>query len=455
MYKKVFTKRLPPGAQILDGSRASIPSRGGKRRIVELNSAGNMVLRSKSWYAKIGGKEVALLPDRDSSKELASHKDLDARRVSKGLDPVLPAEETQEKELAPLLAQWVDDQTMAGRNSVRVAVDKARVQWILKNAELVTVADLSRQTAGEAIAKALEARRVASQPLVLSKGDKFKPSDIRGILQVSVSGLWKIAQMAGVEGTGKGKAKTYTRAEALKLLASRKTTMSPVTLNGYRVSIGSFCRWLTRKGIIPRVPYAGRQLDERKDRRLVRRALSLLELSSLAKSTRAKAIPRAGLTGAARATLYELAFWTMLRRRALAELTRADCNLKDAKPWIQVRAETDKTGRARAIPIPPELAVKLRGILPKGINAPVWGPLASIVQALRFDLKAAGIPFKTAEGVADFHALRHSGATHFARKGVGLDAVAKIGGWKNLQMFFDRYGHYSVGSLADACRGAW
>jgi hypothetical protein len=43
----------------------------------------------------------------------------------------------------------------------------------------------------------------------------------------------------------------------------------------------------------------------------------------------------------------------------------------------------------------------------KAQGLPLWGGNWA-APILRRDLKAAGVPYRTAEGVADFHALRHS-----------------------------------------------
>ena len=53
----------------------------------------------------------------------------------------------------------------------------------------------------------------------------------------------------------------------------------------------------------------------------------------------------------------------MLRAGALRGLRPADCHLAGDNPWLQIRAETDKTGTSRAIPLPVEVATKLAAII--------------------------------------------------------------------------------------------
>ena len=45
---------------------------------------------------------------------------------------------------------------------------------------------------------------------------------------------------------------------------------------------------------------------------------------------------------------------------------------------------------------------------------------------LRRDLEAAGIPYRTAEGIADFHALRHTYASRLVRHGVSVKVAQDL-----------------------------
>jgi len=130
--------------------------------------------------------------------------------------------------------------------------------------------------------------------------------------------------------------------------------------------------------------------------------------------------------------------------------------LSGPSPFLAIRAETDKTGRARAVPMPQELAHELAGLIGnRKPSATIWDFANRTALMIRKDLRDAGIPCKTDEGECDFHALRHSGATHMAKAGVPLDIVAKIGGWTSLTQFFSRYGHYDIAHLKDAAAKSW
>lgn len=459
MHRKTYTLPMPEGAKLISPGRVIVKLNNGKHEEYELNKSGRILVQSKKWYGYVRlangkRKEVALCKNRNDSLKLLVKKRDQEFLVSKGLD--FEKSEDSAKPLLELADDWLGELSAAGRNSVRVAVNRARIQWMLKAASLVLLSDLARPSASMAIAEALKARKGDSKPLSLPKGESFTPEQIRALMGISGSGLWKVAKLHGVKGSGKGRAKEYTREEAAKLIATKKQTFSPNTINGYRLAIGSFCRWLVKRNLLDRVPYLPLRVDEKADRRLVRRAISWEDCRKLADSSKALGKVRGGMTGESRSMLYRVAFVTLLRARAIRELMPTDCHLDGKNPWLSIRAETDKTGRSRAVPLPHDIALEIASLLrhqPK--NRPVWPMPGAMVQVLRDDLADAEIPFRTDAGVCDFHALRHSGATHLAKLNKPLDRIAKIGGWTNLQQFFTRYGHYSIESLGQAIEGAY
>ena len=142
----------------------------------------------------------------------------------------------------------------------------------------------------------------------------------------------------------------------------------------------------------------------------------------------------------ARGLLYRVAFCTLARKGSLAALTAEDCHLDDPKKaWISFKPEHNKTATGNAVPIPERLVEPLRALC---LERPA-GRLLVFPHQRQFgaDIKRAGLPKKTADGVFCFHSLRHSGATHLVKKGLPLHLVQRIGGWLSLTMLTQRYSH--------------
>lgn len=458
MYRKTVTRLIPKNAQ---------PSADGKIKIQingrwverEVNSAGRMVEYSKRWYGKVTysdgtSKELALTTEKASSTQKLASAQLQAFRIANGLEDA-PRPEA-DRLLTDLAEEWLNDLQARGRAATYISTARARIFRLLKECTFLNVPlDLTKLDAGKNINLAVKRMRTGT-PISLPPGDYFTPMQLRIILGLTDSGLVKLVASRGVLGTGNGKARKFSREESETLIGHRGEGWSPATVNAYRACLTAFSNWLKRQGIIDQVPTLALWENERNGQRKIRRAITWADCEHLAKITKESGLTKAGMSPESRALLYKVAFRTLLRARALRELTVGDCHLSDPLPFISVRAETDKTGRPRAIPLPANLAQELNDYLKaKTTKVRVWQIPQAIAKVMRSDLKRAGIPFATAEGECDFHALRHSGATHMARSSVGLDVIAKIGGWSNLQMFFNRYGHYSLDDLTNSAAKAW
>jgi integrase len=448
MKPKTVTRPLPAGSKLLGNGKARLPS--GK--IVAVNDNGRMVTKTKTLYARIGGKTISLTDDRQSALEFESKLRLDKQRVARGLDPSLPVPGTVEAPLSGFVIQWLDELRGAGRNDGHIRTLQARI-GILKKAGTGTIGELSRQSASQAIATALKALSDDGEKIKLPKGTEFTPRQLFHLMGISQAALSKIAIGRGINGQGKGKAKVFTRAEAEILVSQRGRGASPATVNGYRVAISSFCNWLKRRGLLERVPHLPMRQAEKQRR--PRRSITWEECQHLAAITAKRGKVRGGMTPKARSVLYRVAFTTLLRARALRELRVGDCHLTGDHPWLSVRGETDKNGIARRIPIDhlgEEIALLVKG---KRDQELVWGLPDGMAAVLREDLRLAGIPFQTDDGVCDFHSLRHSGCTHLIRKGISPLIVAQLGGWTDLKMILRRYSHLAPSDLEAALRGVW
>ena len=111
-----------------------------------------------------------------------------------------------------------------------------------------------------------------------------------------------------------------------------------------------------------------------------------------------------------------------------------------------LRAKYAKTKLDQQVPIPTRLVPKLKNLIdecPAGV--PLFHKLLTINLNTNFwaDLKRAGIPRETEEGMAVIHSLRHGGTTELLSKGVSIILVQKMGGWKSLSMLSGHYAHLS------------
>jgi integrase len=70
-------------------------------------------------------------------------------------------------------------------------------------------------------------------------------------------------------------------------------------------------------------------------------------------------------------------------------------------------------------------------------------------EMLKIDLKAAGIEYKTEQGQADFHALRHTFGTMLALSGTSPQIAQKLMRHSNFNLTQNIYTHLSTAELRD------
>lgn len=232
------------------------------------------------------------------------------------------------------------------------------------------------------------------------------------------------------------------------------------TCNHALAAAKAWCGWLAEDDRIAAVPKGFKSLrpfNEEADRKRVRRALTLDELARLlaaaesgpdieaGRGPRGK-LRRAGslsfLTGPERAALYRLAMGTGFRANELRSLTLESFKLDGDRPTVTVAAAYSKNGREAVQPITRDLADGLRPFVEgKGGGRPVLTVPEKTAKMLRADLDAAGIPYETAEGVVDFHALRHGFISHLIQSGVDPKTVQELARHSTITLTIDRYSH--------------
>ncbi len=124
----------------------------------------------------------------------------------------------------------------------------------------------------------------------------------------------------------------------------------------------------------------------------------------------------------------------------------ASFDLEAAPPTVAIDA---KNRKAETLPLHPGLAAMLAHWIAPG--SPLWdGNWAKrnwAAALLRRDLKAAGIPYRTAAGVADFHVLRHSFITAMGKAGVELSVRQSLARHSDPKLTM-RYTHLGMEDLA-------
>ena len=260
------------------------------------------------------------------------------------------------------------------------------------------------------------------------------------------------------------------------------------TTNYYLAAAKQFGTWLVRDRRCPENPFVHLTgLNAKTDVRRERRSLSDEEISLLLKATEKSGDSYRGLTGADRAALYLTALCTGLRANELASLSESSFDFKAGT--VTVAAAYSKRRREDVLPLHPQLADALQRWLAgrrqtaddreavirmdRPADAALWPGTWHQRSAtmLRADLKAARaawikdaktiaarkprdesptLRYETANGVADFHALRHTFITRLAQSGVHPKVAQELARHSTITLTMDRYSHVTLSALGDA-----
>jgi integrase len=211
------------------------------------------------------------------------------------------------------------------------------------------------------------------------------------------------------------------------------------TRNAAFTNVHSFINWLLRTHKLPRDPIQtiSRLNEEADPKRRRRRALTADEFERLLATTKSEASPtREGLTGEQRATIYLLAAWSGLRKSELAKLKITDLSLDTVPPFVHLPAAAAKARRDDgAIPLHPFVASELGLWVQKRLSAgndmlfdltTSGGHLRRTSLMMEEDCQAAGIPYKSHAGIADFHSHRLAFITHLSRTCDDFSLVSEL-----------------------------
>ena len=238
------------------------------------------------------------------------------------------------------------------------------------------------------------------------------------------------------------------------LAEQRAKGMSVQTSNNYVKDAKAFLNWMLRTKRAAENPIAclAKQQVTARSRKQVRRALEPAEGATLLRVAQTGR-DYYGMTGEERYWLYRLALETALRSSELRALTPGNLRLDNSEPFVWLPGDDTKNREPAEIPLRPDTAAELRIFLgAKPASGPVF-PMPGgdeVVRMLRRDLKAAGIPYETDSGVADFHALRGTCLSWLAAAGVPLKSLQTFARHSTPNLTMNVYTHTLHGSLADA-----
>jgi len=247
-------------------------------------------------------------------------------------------------------------------------------------------------------------------------------------------------------------------------------------------AVKSWTKWLVGGKRLAADPLTGMQCpNPQTDRRHQRRMLLPEEWVWLSSVT-AESGERFGMTGRARALLYDLALQTGLRAGELRSLKKSDFELDCESPWVRCGADSTKNRRAARQYFGPRLASELGDYLfgrPSAGNAFELPHATSMARMLRNDVEAArsewleqGPRGRDCGGVAeedylstknsagevlDFHALRHTCGAWLARSGASAKAVQTVMRHSSITLTMDTYGHLFPGEDRESvgAAGKW
>jgi integrase len=244
--------------------------------------------------------------------------------------------------------------------------------------------------------------------------------------------------------------------ESLKVLR-KQDDLGARTYNHYLQAIDEFGKWLVASKRLSLNPVAGiERLNAETDVRHKRRALSPEEVTRLVESARSSGCDVQGYDGEQRARVYLVSFLTGLRRLELASLTPRSFTLEAPQPILKVQAACSKHRREDTLPMHPELVVLVREwiagmdadefLFPRLDRKKTW-------LMVKLDLERIGIPYETAEGIADFHAAgRHSHVTGLLRNGATLVEAKELARHADVRMTM-KYTHIGLEDQAAALAG--
>lgn len=226
--------------------------------------------------------------------------------------------------------------------------------------------------------------------------------------------------------------------------------LSPRKIASVITSVKGFLKWAVETDRVTHNPLARiKKPRAQTDRRLERRPFTVPEWKRFIRNCQGECL---GVPAPERRLLYETALQTALRANELRSLTADRLHLKESPPFVLVSHGSTKNKQLARQYITPDLAARLAKHAKKRTGPlftmpPDW----QVVDMVRHDLAAAGIPDKDASGrQIDFHAIRHTCGTWLAQSGVHPKAIQSIMRHSDIRLTIETYGHLFPNQEAEA-----
>jgi integrase len=389
--------------------------------------------KSKNWYARIGGRRVALSADKEAARIMLGEKTRRAALQQAGA--IDPFEAHHKRPLLEHLADWETALRSSGATEKHVRQTAACARRVIVGCKFRVIGELSASRVQSFIAELRKTSRRPPGPIDVRQAS-FTKAELAGLLGIKPAAVAALVRRHRLPAENNGPRRWYPRSTAEALLVMRSRGRSIKTANLHLDAVKAFAGWLVqdrRTGDNPLVHLTGGNV--KLDRRHDRRDLDADELRRLLAIAAASPDTFRDLDGSDRYHLYATACGTGFRAGGLASLTPASFDLDTDTPKVTLSAVANKSRKTKEQPLPSDVAELLRAYLSdRPLNTPIWpgGWVDNAAEMLRRDLDAAGIPY-IVDGpdgplFADFHALRHSYLTLGGRAGIDLRTLQELAG---------------------------
>jgi integrase len=228
------------------------------------------------------------------------------------------------------------------------------------------------------------------------------------------------------------------------------------TRNHYMQAMKEFCGWLVVTDRMQRNPVLGlKAVNTEVAIKHKRRALTADEFRGLVQAASKSEEEIQCYDGTTRARIYWTAYATGLRRNEIASLTPESFDIDGDPATVTVAAAFSKHRKKDVLPLHPGYAAMVGEWLADATpGKPLFPKLEKrrTSQMVKKDLEAAGIPYETAEGIADFHAAgRHTHITELLRNGTSLVEARALARHSDVRTTM-KYTHIGLRDQAEAVK---